>query len=190
MGGVDIETDRMVLRRFTPADVDDLVILHTDPAVMRFLGPCDETAEHVRDVVLPYFRSLDERGDGFGYRAAIERDGGAFLGWFLFRAPRRDPEPGVIEVGYRLHRAAWGRGFATEGAAALVDRGFAELPIDKVVADTMTINTGSRRVMEKLGMRFVRTVHPHHDDPVPGTEHGDVRYEITRAEWTAAAQAP
>ena len=190
---MDIETDRMVLRRFTPADVDDLVALHTDPAVMRFLGPCEETVEHVRDVVLPYFASCDERGDGFGYRAAIERDGGAFLGWFLFRAPRRDPEPGVMEVGYRLHRAAWGRGFATEGAAALVDRGFAELPIVKVVADTMTINTGSRRVMEKLGMRHVATVHPHYDDPVPGTEHGDVLYEITRAEraaWRAAAQAP
>ncbi len=180
----------MVLRRFTPGDVDDLLALHTDPAVMRFLGPCDETAEHVRDVHLPYFHSLDERGDGFGYRAAIERDGGAFLGWFLFRAPRRDPEPGLIEVGYRLHRVAWGRGFATEGATALVDRGFAELPIDRVVADTMTINTGSRRVMEKLGMRFVRTAHPHYDDPVPGTEHGDVLYEITRAGWTAAKRAP
>lgn len=185
-----IETDRMVLRPFTTADVDELVALHNDPAVMRYLGPCDETPENVRDEVLPYWHSLDERGDGFGYRAAIGRDGGAFLGWFLFRAPRRDPQPGVIEVGYRLHRAAWGRGLATEGARTLVDKGFAELPIDKVVADTMTINTGSRRVMEKLGMRFVGTVHPHYDDPVPGTEHGDVLYEITRAEWTAARRAP
>lgn len=91
---MDIETDRMVLRRFGPADVDELVALHNDPAVMRYLGRCDETPEHVRDEVLPYFRSLDERGDGFGYRAAIGRDGGAFLGWFLFRAPRRDPQPG------------------------------------------------------------------------------------------------
>ncbi|MHA6785829.1 GNAT family N-acetyltransferase [Pseudonocardia saturnea] len=190
MSAVDIETDRMVLRRFTSADVEDLVALHTDPAVMRYLGPCVETAEHVRDELLPWFHSLDEGGDGFGYRAAIERDGGAFLGWFLFRASRQDPQPGVLEVGYRLHRMAWGRGFATEGAAALVDKGFAELPIDKVVADTMTVNTGSRRVMEKLGMRHVATVHPHYDDPVPGTEHGDVLYEITRAEWTAARRAP
>ncbi|WP_372453597.1 GNAT family N-acetyltransferase [Pseudonocardia abyssalis] len=187
---MDIETERMVLRRCTPADVDDLVALHTDPAVMRYLGPCDETAEHVRDAVLPSWHSLDELGDGFGYRVAIERDGGAFLGWFLFRAPRKDPRPGVIEVGYRLHRAAWGRGLATEGARRLVDKGFAELPIDTVVADTMTINTGSRRVMEKLGMRYVGTVHPHYDDPVPGTEHGDVLYEITRAEWAAARRAP
>lgn len=183
---MDIETDRMVLRRFGPADVDELVALHNDPAVMRYLGRCDETPEHVRDEVLPYFRSLDERGDGFGYRAAIERDGGAFLGWFLFRAPRRDPQPGVIEVGYRLHRAAWGRGLATEGARALLDRGFAELPIHTVVADTMTIHTGSRRVMEKIGMRHVRSTHPHYDDPVPGTEHGDVEYAITRDEWLAA----
>lgn len=190
MGAVDIETERMVLRPIGPDDVDDLVALHNDPAVMRYLGRCDETAEHVRDVLLPYYRSLDESGDGYSYRAAIERDGGAFLGWFLFRASRRDPQPGVIEVGYRLHRAAWGRGFATEGAAALIDRGFAELPIDEVVADTMTVNAGSRRVMEKLGMRFVRTVHPHYDDPVPGTEHGDVLYAITRAEWAAARRGP
>ncbi|GAA3248503.1 GNAT family N-acetyltransferase [Pseudonocardia petroleophila] len=187
---MDIETERMVLRRFTPDDVDDLVALHNDPAVMRYLGPCDETAEHVRDVLLPYYRSFDRPGGGYGYRAAIERDGGAFLGWFLFRPAREDPQPGVIEVGYRLHRAAWGRGFATEGASALVDRGFTELPIHTVVADTMTVNTGSRRVLEKLGMRHVATVHPHYDDPVPGTEHGDVLYALTRAEWTAARRAP
>lgn len=187
---MEIGTERMRLRRFTAADVDDLVALHNDPAVMRYLGRCDETPANVRDVVLPYWQSLDEGGDGYGYRAAIERDGGAFLGWFLFRASRQDPQPGVIEVGYRLHRAAWGRGFATEGAAALLDKGFAELSIDRVVADTMTINTGSRRVLEKLGMRLVGTVHPHYDDPVPGTEHGDVLYEITRAEWTAARRVP
>lgn len=54
----------------------------------------------------------------------------------------------------------------------------------------MTINVGSRRVLEKIGMRLVRTTHPHHDDPVPGTEHGDVEYAITRDEWRAARRAP
>ena len=183
-----LETGRMVLRQCAAADVDRLVELHNDPAVMRYLGPCEETAEHVRDEVLP--RWLRLYAQGFGYWAAIEKATGAFLGWFLFRPPMVHPEPGVVELGYRLHVAAWGRGFATEGAIALVDRGFAEMGVQRVVANTMTINRGSQRVMQKAGLRFVRTVHLSHTHPIDGSEHGDVEYALTREEWHAAASGP
>lgn len=183
-----LETERLVLRRFGPDDVDRLVELHNDPAVMRYLGPCEETVEHVRDEVLPHWLRL--YAQGFGYWAAIEKATGAFLGWFLFRPPRADPAPGVVELGYRLHVVAWGRGFATEGSVALVDKGFAEMGVQRVVADTMAVNVGSRRVMEKVGLRHVRTVHPHYDEPLDGAEHGDVEYALSRDEWRAPGQAP
>jgi RimJ/RimL family protein N-acetyltransferase len=183
---VEFETERLRLRPFRDddGDVDALVALHSDPDVMRYLGPPVESAERVRTVWLPSFRDYDERTPGFGYAAAEERATGAFLGWFVFRPPRTDdPPPGEIELGYRLHCAAWGRGFATEGSRALVDRGFAELGVQRVMATTMAVNAGSRRVMEKVGLRHVRTFVAEHDEPLPGSEHGEVEYALTRAEW-------
>lgn len=179
---MELDTARLRLRPrpLTDDDVDDVVALHTDPQVMRHLGPPVETTERVRGVLLPRFRDLDARMPGFGYAAAEERATGAFLGWFLFRAPRTDdPPPGEIELGYRLHRAAWGRGFATEGSRALVDRGFAELGVDRIMATTMAVNLGSRRVMEKIGLGYVAEF----DEPLPGSEHGEVEYALTRAQW-------
>lgn len=164
-----LTTGRLTLRQFTAADEDLLVALHSDPAVMRLLGP-PATRDEIHDRVLPYYLGL--YGTGFGYWAAIETATGGFLGWFLFRPPQVDAEPGTVELGYRLHTAAWGRGFATEGARALVDRGFAELGVERVVADTMAVNTGSRNVLEKVGLRFVR-IH-----------QGEVFYELTRAGWS------
>jgi RimJ/RimL family protein N-acetyltransferase len=131
--------------------------------------------------------TCSSRPGASGYAAAEERATGAFLGWFLFRPPRTDdPPPGEIELGYRLHRAAWGRGFATEGSRALVDRGFAELGVERVMATTMAVNAGSRRVMEKVGLRYVRTFAGEFDAPLPGSEHGEVEYALTRAEWERA----
>ena len=89
-----------------------------------------------------------------------------------------------------MRTAAWGRGFATEGARAVVDKAFRELAVRRVVANTMSVNTGSRRVMEKCGLRYVRTFHEQYDHPVAGVEHGEVQYALSRARWLAAAPGP
>jgi RimJ/RimL family protein N-acetyltransferase len=178
--GTYLETERLRLRHLTPDDEDALLALHSDPAVMRYLAP------PVTEVDMSFYTAFYDRYENFGYWAAIEKATGAFLGWFLFRPPREDPPPGTIELGYRLHTSAWGRGFATEGAIALVDKGFAELGVERMVADTMTVNTGSRRVLEKAGLRFVRTFQYPGSDLLPGGEHGDVEYALTREEWSSA----
>ena len=175
-----LETERLRLRTLTPDDEVALLALHSDPDVMRHLGP------PATEVDMSFYTDVYDRHPGFGYWAAIEKSTGAFLGWFLFRPPREDPPPGTIELGYRLHTAAWGRGFASEGARALIDKGFAELGVDRVVADTMTVNTGSRRVMEKAGLRFVRSFRYPGSELLPGGEHGDVEYALTREEWSSA----
>jgi RimJ/RimL family protein N-acetyltransferase len=65
-----------------------------------------------------------------------------------------------------------------------VRKAFTELGVDEVVATTLAVNAGSRRVMEKAGLRYARTVHLDWPDPVEGTEHGDVEYRLRRTDWT------
>ncbi|MDT0319461.1 GNAT family N-acetyltransferase [Streptomyces millisiae] len=169
-----LTTARLRLRPFTADDLGPLVELDGDPEVMRHLDagrPLDP--ETVRTVTLP--RLL-----GPGYWAAEELAGGAFVGWFELRALA---DPGERELGYRLLRAAWGRGYATEGARALVRLGFTELGARRILATTMSVNTRSRRVMEKVGLRHVRTFFEDWPEPAEGAEHGDVEYALSRADW-------
>ncbi|HEX3088823.1 MAG TPA: GNAT family N-acetyltransferase, partial [Ilumatobacteraceae bacterium] len=90
------------------------------------------------------------------------------------------------ELGYRLISSAWGRGLATEGSIALIDKGFSTGRIRRVLAETMAVNAGSRRVMEKAGMRLVCTFRAEWPVRIPGDEEGDVEYAITSDEWRAA----
>lgn len=181
---VFLETERMRLRRFTTADVDLLVCLDRDPAVRRFVEdgrPVDrETAtEDLRHSLDWYARS-----EVYGFWVAVEKATGRFLGWFHLR-PAPDGPPDQPELGYRLLSDSWGRGYATEGSRALIDRGFQSSDAERIVAETMAVHVASRRVMEKAGMRYVgtfRTTWPVH---IPGDEAGDVEYAITRAEWEA-----
>src|SRR5438477_7566577 len=123
---VFLETERLVLRRFTEADVDNLCDLDSDPAVMRFLtGGTPTPRDAIRDETLPRFLHHYERCAGYGYWAAIEKSTGDFPGWFEFR-PRDGHRPDEVELGCRLRKAAWGQGYATEGSRALIRKGFTE----------------------------------------------------------------
>ena len=107
---VFLETDRLVLRRFTEADVDNLVDLDADPDVLRYINGGRPTPRAmVRDRILPMFLQTYDRFPGFGFWAAIEKSSGEFLGWFCLR-PHDDGGPGNVGRGYRLRKAAWGKG--------------------------------------------------------------------------------
>ena len=95
--------------------------------------------------------------------------------------------PHEPELGYRLRASSWGKGYATEGSRALVEHAFRELGAERVTAETMAVNTASRRVMEKAGLRYVRTFTADWPDKIDGDEHGDVEYALTRAEWAGGA---
>jgi len=181
-----LETERLRLRRFTAADVDLLVDLDSDPAVMAWItGGRPTPREEIEQEVLPAFLAHYERLGGLGFWAADLRDGGDFTGWFHLR-PERGAPPGEVELGYRLRAAYWGRGLATEGSRALVDAGFERFGAQRITANTMTVNTASRRVMEKAGLRLIRTYHAQWPDRIEGDEHGDVEYALTRPEWQAS----
>ena len=183
---VFLETERLALRRFTEEDVDLLVELDGDPEVMRYVtGGIRTSREEIETEVLPAFLAYYERYDGYGFWAAVEKSSGAFVGWFHFR-PADPADPDEVELGYRLRRAAWGKGYATEGARALVEKGFAELGVRRVVASTLVVHDASRRVLENAGLRFVRIFHADWPYAIEGDEHGDVEYALDRSEWEAA----
>jgi RimJ/RimL family protein N-acetyltransferase len=184
---VYLETARVTLRRFTADDLEALVELDSDPAVMRYLGGEPTAREELRDVILPHWLAYYERGERYGFWAAEARESGEFLGWFHLR-PLPSRGDGVPELGYRLRRAAWGQGYGTEVARALVDRAFHEFGAPRVFASTDVANVGSRRVMEKCGMTVVR--HFVYDPNGYGTEPDaaadaadSVEYAIERGGW-------
>ncbi|PZS35903.1 MAG: GNAT family N-acetyltransferase [Pseudonocardiales bacterium] len=180
-----LETDRLILRKFTTADLEHLVELDRDPEVTTFLtGGVATPRKQVENEVLPRILAEYARAPGWGRWAAIEKSSGAFLGWFSLDPPK--DERAGLELGYRLRKAAWGKGYATEGSRALVDRAFSDPPVQRVFAETMAVNLASRRVLEKAGLRYLRTFHPSWDDPIQGYEAGEVEYELRRADWELA----
>ena len=191
---VFLETERLVLRRFTATDVDHLVDLDSDPEVMRHLtGGRPTHREVIQHVILPAFLRYYEPNSGLGVFAAIEKESGEFLGWFGFR-PKDAVNPGEVALGYRLRRAAWGKGYATEGARALIRKGFTELGVQRVVATTYRDNLPSRRVMEKAGLSLVRTYRmsvaelrasdtTSHDTSEELWDGDDVEYGLLKADW-------
>jgi RimJ/RimL family protein N-acetyltransferase len=195
----ELVTGRMVLRRFTAADAGNLLALDGDPEVMRYLEPRVRTRTEIEAEVLPLFLGRHQRYPGFGRWAAETRDAGHFVGWFGLRPvgpsdaaivdwPDAAPGGGVAEIGYRLRRGAWGRGYATEGARALVRRAFTELGVHEVVATTMAVNARSRAVMERAGLLYARTVHLTWEEPLDGNSRGEVEYRLRREEWIAQAR--
>lgn len=187
-----LETERLILRRFTAADVDFLFALDNDPEVMRYInGGIPTPREVIETQILPGFLRYDEWRPAFGFWAAQNKHTGEFLGWFCFRPKTEDPHEVVL--GYRFLRMAWGEGYATEGARAMIDKGFAELGVQRVVATTYEENVASRRVMEKLNMVFKRAFRLTPDDiagsdtaytaPDDVWDGDDVEYILERTDW-------
>ena len=179
-----LETPRLRLRQFTPGDVDRLVELDSDPEVMRYITFGAPTPREVyTEVILPRWFAIYRDTPLLGYWAAEERSSGDFHGWFHLRPDRIDA--GEQELGYRLRRASWGHGLATEGATALIDHGFVRVGTEKISARALAGNHGSRKVMEKCGLKFERDFE-YSDDVTAGralAERAAVKYSITRLQW-------
>jgi RimJ/RimL family protein N-acetyltransferase len=180
-----LETERMLLRRLTEADAGALAALYGDPRVMRFITLQPPSLAEVESKILRgYLREYRELADGLGSFAAIEKETGQMAGRFSLKPANSYGLTGSTELGYRLYPAFWGRGLATEGARALITSAFERLHLDRIVATTMADNTGSWRVLEKCGLRRVSTFYYPDADLMPGAEHGDFVYELTRSDWT------
>lgn len=172
---LELHSDRLHLRRLTADHLPDLLALDADPEVMRHIsGGVPNTREDYLNNLLPRMLAWDKHP--YGFLAAYEAD--RFQGWFHLRPSVADPH--VLELGYRLQRAAWGRGLATEGSLALLRHAFETLRHPAVDACAHPDNAASIHVMVKCGMRRVGTfMHPRIPLEV-------VRYMIERESWTPA----
>jgi ribosomal-protein-alanine N-acetyltransferase len=149
-----IETPRLVLRDFTARDVDDLYEMDRDDRVMRYLGAGlkGRTRAEVEQAIARVVERARSQ-PGYGLLHASVRDSGEFAGAcgvFPLEATRE------VELAYRLPFAQWGRGYATEMAAAVLRHALGALGLARVVGLTWPQNVPSQRVLEKIGMRFDR----------------------------------
>jgi RimJ/RimL family protein N-acetyltransferase len=151
VSGPVLRTERLVLRPWRDADLAPFAALNADPEVMRYFPATLSRAES--DAVAGRIReSFAARGFG---NWAVEVPGVTpFAGFVGLSVPRFDaPFMPCVEIGWRLARACWGKGYASEAARAALDFGFASLKLPEIVSFTVVANLPSRRVMERLGMR-------------------------------------
>jgi RimJ/RimL family protein N-acetyltransferase len=164
-----IETERLLLRKFRPDDSDWFVRMRGDAELMRYMGgahPPEKALQRLHHFISFY----DEHG--FSVLAAIHKERRELIGWCGLHTLDSTPE---IEVGYGFDKPYWGQGYATEAAAASLRYGFERAGLERIVAVAHPQNTGSWRVMEKLGMKFEKRT-KHYDMDV-------VYYAISREDF-------
>ena len=166
-----VETARLRLRLFTPADLDRMCEITRDREVMRYIGhghpfSREETRANVGKIMDRFRRR------GYGRWALERRDTGRLIGYCGLSSG--NPEVGV-EVAYMLAREEWGKGFALEGGRAALRYGFETLGADSIAGIALRGNARSCRVLERLGMSFVRDAYYY--------EFPCVHYSIARAAW-------
>lgn len=171
----DLRTDRLLLRRWRPADRPAFASLNADPRVMEHFPSVltREDSDALADLIERHF----ER-HGYGLWA-VEIPGVApFAGFIGLSIPAfTAPFTPCVEIGWRLAAGHWGRGYATEGARAVLAHAFGPLGLDEVVSFTVPDNVSSRRVMEKIGM--TRDPADDFDHPsVPAASRRHVLYRI------------
>jgi RimJ/RimL family protein N-acetyltransferase len=166
------ETARLRLRPRDPDDFEACRVMDSDPEVIRYVGaPWTSEEEH-----LAFLRARLAAAypPGLGYWTLVPKDDPAgFLGWVMLHPC--NVAGAEVEIGWRLPRAAWGQGYATEAALPILAQGFCNAAFSWVVADIHPANHASMRVAEKIGLAFSGMV-DYAGEPAR-------RYSLTRAAW-------
>jgi ribosomal-protein-alanine N-acetyltransferase len=144
-----LETKRLIIRPFVEEDFEMLCALRSDAEVMKYIGLEYMTPEKIADRLRFYIQS--QKRHGFSLSAVILKETDEMIGWAGLQYLDSTDD---VEVGYGFDKPYWGKGFATEAAAAWLRYGFEEAGLERIVAVAMPENRGSRHVMEKLGMRY------------------------------------
>lgn len=183
-----LRTERLLLRQWREDDLEPFAALNADPETMRYF-PFPPSREESDALAERSRRHIEDEGWGLW---AVEVEGVApFIGFVgLARPGFEEHFTPAVEVGWRLAREHWGRGYATEAGRAAIEYGFEVLRLDEIVSFTSPLNEPSWRVMERLGMRR---------DPADDFEHPRVEvghplrlhllYRLSRADWAVSRAA-
>ena len=184
----ELSTSRLLLRQWRESDLEPFASLNADPQVMEFMPA---RLSRVESDVLARGAEAEIARQGFGFWAAELRESGEFIGFVGLRAVTFEAHfTPCVEIGWRLARASWGRGLATEAARGCLRFAFDTLAFPEVVSFTVPANRRSRAVMERLGMRRAPSddfEHPRLPEGHPLRPH--VLYRLGRASWEAAHDA-
>lgn len=176
-----ITTARLILRQWQAEDVPAFVAMNQDPEVMRYfpgtLSP-EQSAGWAENC-----RALLEQ-QGWGLWAIEVRDQHEFIGFTGLHAPSIDlPFNPCVEIGWRLKRSAWGKGFATEAANAALRAGFEQVGLQEIVSFTSVVNTPSEAVMKRLGMTRDKQTFEHPSVPPGHVLREHCVYRMSVADW-------
>lgn len=185
-----LKTERLILRPWRDADVEPFAALNADPVVMEHF-PAPQSREETEAAVTRIRAEMAKHG--FSWFAVEVPDVAPFIGFIGLWAPSFDAsftsiQDPVVEVGWRLAKEFWGKGYATEGARECLRFGFEDLGLKEIVSFTTTTNTPSQKVMRRLGM----THDPADDFDHPMLEKGHrlerhVLYRMRREDWQERA---
>ena len=159
------------------------VELDSDPEVMRYLSGRASSRQEV-EVSHALRMTAAQKVDGLGFWVGLVDD--EFVGcWWLQPAhgPDQPNDLGVADLGYRLLQRQWRKGLASAGARELVRHGFDDVRLDRIIAQTLSVNAGSRAVMERVGLSYVRAFPSSMTVPLEGLGEGEVEYAMTREQW-------
>ena len=180
---VEITTDRLLLRQWCPGDRDPFAAINADPEVMQFF-PSTLDREASDSAVDRWQAQIAERG--WGMWAAELTSTGELIGFVgLQMTPDYLPIRPGVEIGWRLARAHWGRGLASEAASAALRFGFEQIGLAEIVSVAPKINLRSRAVMERLGMQHIEPTFPHPKLPAGSPLRECCLYRLTQEEWLA-----
>ena len=147
-----IESERLYLKEFTANDVDKLFKLNCDPNVMKYIREPITDIKVIKNSI-NHIINYYSKYTGFGVWAGYLKSNNEFIGFFELAHMDNTDE---IEVGYRLHKKYWGKGYATEMTNVLIDYGFNQMGLQEIVGITLLGNTASENVLKKAGLVYIK----------------------------------
>jgi RimJ/RimL family protein N-acetyltransferase len=176
-----LETDRLLLRQWKPADREPFAKLNADPKVMEFFP--NMLSREASDAFIDRIQALIEK-QGWDLWAVEIKNTQQFIGYVGLHVPNYElPFNPCVEVGWRLAYEFWGKGYAPEAASVALKFGFESLNLAEVVSFTTLSNVRSQRVMEKIGMQRSPETFRHPGVPIDGELREHCLYRLSRNNW-------
>ncbi len=181
---IEFSRERLRLRQWAAQDREPFAAMNADPEVMKYFASVEIRERSFRAIDI---WQAELEGRGWSNWAVEHVESRAFIGFVGLSVPRRAlPFMPCVEVGWRLARSYWGKGFATEAAKGSLRVAFERLNLDEVVSFTSLINRPSRAVMERIGMANTGEDFDHPALPEGSELRRHCLYKITRAQWRSS----